>query len=152
MRTGSLYAGAAVRRHRRRAGLTQVALAQAAGISPAYMNLIERNQRPLTAAVMLRLADALSIEPRALVEPDEAGGLSALRRRLRDPLFADLVIDDGDIAEWQGAAPSTVTAFARLYDEREPGAASDDEDPSIRRAQQCVERWRNHFADLDAHA
>ena len=51
-----IFAGHAVRRLRRAQALTQVAFAEALDISPSYLNLIERNQRPLTAALLLRLA------------------------------------------------------------------------------------------------
>ena len=46
-----LFAGHAVRRIRRASGLIQSEMADALAISPSYLNLIERNQRPLTAAV-----------------------------------------------------------------------------------------------------
>ncbi len=61
-----LLAGHAVRRLRRGAGLTQVALAAALDISPSYLNLIERNQRPLSAGLMLRLTERFDFDPRAL--------------------------------------------------------------------------------------
>ena len=44
-----IFAGARVRRLRRELGLTQMAMAEDLGISPSYLNLIERNQRPLSA-------------------------------------------------------------------------------------------------------
>ena len=45
----TILAGPSVRRLRRREGLTQAAMASRLGISPSYLNLIERNQRPLSA-------------------------------------------------------------------------------------------------------
>ena len=50
-----LFAGQAVRRVRRAQGLTQGAMAEALEISASYLNLIERNQRPLTAMLVLML-------------------------------------------------------------------------------------------------
>ena len=49
--------GAKVRALRRRHGLRQVELAEKLGISAGYLNLIENNQRPLTAPLLLRLAE-----------------------------------------------------------------------------------------------
>ncbi|MEC9464019.1 MAG: helix-turn-helix transcriptional regulator, partial [Pseudomonadota bacterium] len=43
-----IFAGPRVRRIRNGLGLTQTAMAEALEISPSYLNLIERNQRPLT--------------------------------------------------------------------------------------------------------
>jgi len=62
----SLYAGAALRRLRRREGLTQAVMAQRLSISPSYLNLIERNQRPVTARVVVELVDQFDYDPRAL--------------------------------------------------------------------------------------
>ena len=42
---------------RRRESLRQVDLAEKLGISAGYLNLIEHNQRPLTAPLLLRLAE-----------------------------------------------------------------------------------------------
>jgi XRE family transcriptional regulator, fatty acid utilization regulator len=50
-----LFAGHAVRRIRRANGLTQSSMAEALEISASYLNLIERNQRPVTATIMLRV-------------------------------------------------------------------------------------------------
>ena len=85
-----LLAGPAIRRLRRKQGLTQAALADILGVSPSYLNLIERNQRPLTAGLMLALADRFDIDPRTFAAAEPGGGVDALRRRLTDPLFADL--------------------------------------------------------------
>ena len=48
--------GPRVRQLRQSLDLTQAAMADDLGISTSYMNLIERNQRPMRAKVLLRLA------------------------------------------------------------------------------------------------
>ena len=78
----SLYAGAALRRLRRREGLTQASMAQRLSISPSYLNLIERNQRPVTARVVLELVDQFDYDPRSLQESSAIGGVDGLARRL----------------------------------------------------------------------
>ncbi|URW75116.1 short-chain fatty acyl-CoA regulator family protein [Sphingomonas donggukensis] len=147
-----LFAGHAVRRMRRRAGLTQAAMAEALGVSASYLNLIERNQRPLTAGLMLRLAEVYDFDARTLSAGEPGGGADAIRRRLADPIFADLEIDRAELEEWLSGAPGGAEAFARAYDRGGAGtAASDAPDPGtvVRRE---IERWRNHFADLDTAA
>ena len=73
--------GLRLQRLRQRHGLTQAELARRLGLSPSYLNQIERNQRPLTLAIQQRLKTALgdldgllsADDPAALVEPlDEA--------------------------------------------------------------------------------
>jgi len=88
-----LLAGHAVRRLRRREGLTQAAMAEMLAISPSYLNLVEKNQRPLSAALLVKLAEAFDFDPRALAAGEPGGGAAAIRRRLADPMFADLEID-----------------------------------------------------------
>ncbi len=145
-----LYAGHAVRRLRRATGITQLAMADSLEISPSYLNLIERNQRPLTAGIMLRLAERYDFDARTLTNAAPGGGVEALRRRLADPLFADLTIDRAQIDDWIAAAPDAAEAFARAFDRRGAGTASEpDTIAAVRRA---IERWRNHFADLDSLA
>ncbi|WP_448663303.1 helix-turn-helix domain-containing protein [Sphingomonas sp. CJ20] len=148
-----LFAGHAVRRLRRQLGVAQAAMAEALDISPSYLNLVERNQRPVSAALMLRLAETYDFDPRQLSAAAPGGGAEALRRRLADPLFADIPVDRHQLEEWLAGAPDGAEAFARAYDRMgaggvaEPGAV--DPGQQVRRE---IERWRNHFADLDAAA
>ena len=147
----TILAGPTVRRLRRREGLTQAAMAARLGISPSYLNLIERNQRPLSARLVVVLAEQFDFDPRSLRQDEAVGGVDGLRRRLADERFADLAIDRDEIAEWLAAAPQAALAFARLFDAsgKDVAAASTDPMDLVRRE---IERWRNHFADLDAAA
>ncbi|WP_375390745.1 short-chain fatty acyl-CoA regulator family protein [uncultured Sphingomonas sp.] len=146
-----LLAGHAVRRLRRRVGLTQAAMAEMLEVSPSYLNLIERDQRALPARLLVTLAERFDFDPRALAAGEPGGGAEALRRRLADPLFADLEIDRHEVAEWLAAAPGGAEAFARAFDRAgTPGAAGAGDPMTVARRE--IERWRNHFPDLDAAA
>lgn len=150
-----LLAGAPIRRLRRTKGLTQAAMAEMLEISASYLNLIEKNQRPLTASVMLRLAERFDFDTRTLAVAEPGGGAEAIRRRLADPMFADLEIDRDELAEWLSTAPGGAEAFARAFDRlHETGAPGGgvQADDSVASARAEIERWRNHFADLDAQA
>lgn len=153
MASEKLFAGHRVRRLRRAAGYTQAAAADLLGVSGSYLNLIERNQRPVTAALLLKLADVFDLDPRAFAEQAPGGGGEAMRRRLSDPLFADLAVDRGEVEEWLAAAPGGAEAFARLYDAwATAGAGGEGGDDAVQAVRREIERWRNHFADLDAAA
>lgn len=138
-----------MRRLRKREGLTQAAMAARLGISPSYLNLIERNQRPLSARVVLQVVDQFDYDPRALREDEAIGGIDGLARRMSDERFADLGIDRDELAELLAAAPQAAAAFVRLYDNAAPAERRDDPAKAARRE---IERWRNHFADLDVAA
>jgi transcriptional regulator with XRE-family HTH domain len=51
-----LFLGGRLKRLRRDLALTQTAMAGDLGVSPSYLNHIERNQRPVSAQLLLRLA------------------------------------------------------------------------------------------------
>ena len=143
----ALFAGPAIRRLRKREGLTQAATAARLDISPSYLNLIERNQRPLSARVVMQLVEQFDFDPRNLREDEAIGGLDGLARRFSDERFADLGIDRDEMQELLSTAPQAAAAFARLYDNAGSAAAVTDDPLAASRRE--IEKWRNHFADLD---
>ncbi|MHA7818172.1 MAG: helix-turn-helix domain-containing protein [Erythrobacter sp.] len=147
MSENTLLAGPSLRRLRKREGLTQAAMAASLGISPSYLNLIERNQRPLSARVLVQVIERYDFDPRELREDEAIGGVDGLARRMSDKRFADLGIDREEVQEFLAAAPQAAAAFARLYDNSHPGDTR-TEDPAGE-ARRAAERWQNHFADLD---
>ena len=154
MADAKLFAGHRIKRLRRQAGLTQAAMAEMLAISPSYLNLVERNQRPLSATLLLKLAERFDFDMRSLAGDEPGGGEEGLRRRLADPLFADLDIDRTELHEWLAAAPGSVEAFARAFDRIGAGGAGDAADgpDPVAAARREIERWKNHYADLDAQA
>ncbi|MEM8726648.1 MAG: helix-turn-helix domain-containing protein, partial [Pseudomonadota bacterium] len=147
MAESALLAGPALRRLRKREGLTQAAMAASLGISPSYLNLIERNQRPLSARVLVQVIERFDFDPRSLREDEAIGGIDGLVRRMSDKRFADLGIDREEVQEFLAAAPQAAAAFARLYDSA--GEAGRRIDDPAGEAREAVERWQSHFADLD---
>lgn len=144
----ALFAGPAIRRLRKREGLTQAATAARIGISPSYLNLIERNQRPVSARVVMQLVEQFDFDPRSLQEDEAIGGLDGLSRRFADERFGDLGIDREEMQEFLSVAPQAAAAFARLYDNAGTGGARLADEP-LEASRREIERWRNHFADLD---
>lgn len=143
----NLFAGAALRRLRKTAALTQGVMAARLGISPSYLTLLERNQRPLSTRVLMQLLAEFEVDPLSLQPDEKIGGTDGLARRLADSRFADLPIDRNEIEEFLSASPHIAAAFARLYDGASPMTAAAD-DPAAA-ARNAIEQWRNHFADLD---
>lgn len=156
MSDGRIFGGAAIRRLRRESGLTQAAMANALDISASYLNLIEHGQRPLSAALIVRLSERFGFDPARLVDDYGVGGAAALRRRLGDPMFSDLGIRAEDVEEWLAQAPMLAAAFARLYDGAGQGVShaggDESEADAVRLVRLEIERWSNHFADLDTQA
>lgn len=65
------YIGQEIRKHRRRANMTLLALAQRAGVSQGMMSKIENGQTSPSLGTLAGLADALSIPLSALFTPLE---------------------------------------------------------------------------------
>mgnify|MGYP000750580686 CR=1 FL=1 len=61
-----LYVGPSLRRLRRDQGLTQADMAADLEVSASYVALLERNHRPLSAEMLLRLAQTYKLDMAAL--------------------------------------------------------------------------------------
>jgi XRE family transcriptional regulator, fatty acid utilization regulator len=87
MAIGKLYIGRKVRDLRLLNRATQAQFAERIGISISYLNQIENNQRPVSAAVLLSLAEKFKIDLADLSAGEGDRLLSALSETLTDPLF-----------------------------------------------------------------
>jgi predicted transcriptional regulator/DNA-binding XRE family transcriptional regulator len=114
MAESKIFAGPRIRRIRTARNLTQTAMAEGLGISPSYLNLIERNQRPLTVQLILKLASIYHVEPEEL-QGDARGSVAALREVFSDPLLAGELPGDQEMIEIAEAAPNASAAVIKLY-------------------------------------
>ena len=88
-----LFLGARLKRLRRERVLNQAGMASELGISASYLNHLERNQRPVTAGILLRLAEAFDIDVKAFAsENGDAAGADQLGEIFTDPILAYLGI------------------------------------------------------------
>jgi predicted transcriptional regulator/DNA-binding XRE family transcriptional regulator len=109
-----IFAGPRVRRIRNGLGLTQTAMAEGLGISPSYLNLIERNQRPLTVQLLLKLASTYKVDP-ADLQGEAKGSVAALKEAFADPLLAGELPGDQELIDLADSAPNAAAAVAKLY-------------------------------------
>jgi predicted transcriptional regulator/DNA-binding XRE family transcriptional regulator len=158
-----LYLGGRLKRLRRELGVNQSAMAAEIGVSPSYLNHLERNQRPVTAQVLLRLADAYDVDLKSFAaEGPEGTGAEQLAEIFSDPMFADLGIPRYELLELADNAPAAADAVSRLYAayrelRRQPpveGAALDDRSPLAPEAwvRDHIQAQRNHFSYLEEAA
>jgi predicted transcriptional regulator/DNA-binding XRE family transcriptional regulator len=110
-----LMLGPKVRRLRRESGLSQAQMAEQLAISPSYLNLIEHNQRPVTVALLLKLAQNFGIDLQRFAEDDEARLLGGLREVLTDALFRESDLGRQDLRELAAATPGMAEAMIQLY-------------------------------------
>lgn len=110
-----IFAGPRIRRIRSGLGLTQTGMAEELGISASYLNLIERNQRPLTVQLLLRLASTYKLDLDELQGSADENLLSHLKEVFSDPLLAGEVPDRSELIEFTEATPNVANAMVKLY-------------------------------------
>ena len=109
------YMGPRLRRLRREMGLTQAVMAEDLGVSASYIALMERNQRPLTADMLLKLAQAYRLDIASLSGERSEEFSARLNAVTRDPIFADLEMASMDVEDVSRSYPSVAEAIIRLY-------------------------------------
>jgi predicted transcriptional regulator/DNA-binding XRE family transcriptional regulator len=109
-----IFAGPRIRRVRLERGLTQTAMAEGLGISPSYLNLIERNQRPLTVQLILKLASVYRIDPHEL-QGETRGSVAALKEVFSDPLLSGELPGDQELIDLAETAPNASAAMLKLF-------------------------------------
>ena len=111
----SVYVGPRLRRLRRDLGLKQSDMADDLGISPSYVALLERNQRPLTADLLLRLASTYKVDIARIARDDSADYAARLQAVFKDPMFADLDLPPLDSVDVSSNYAGITEAILRLY-------------------------------------
>lgn len=152
--------GRTLRRLRLERSLSQQALAGRLGISASYLNLIEHDQRKITAALLFKLAEILKVDLAALSGTQERQIESGLREVFADALFGAEPVAEADIAAL-AALPSAARAVLGLYRAWRVAAsdASGISLPSGRRlllpteeARDAFHERANHFPELESAA
>ena len=159
----AVYRGPTLRRLRRDLGLTQADMASDLAISPSYVALLERNQRPLTADMLLRLARTYRVDMAEFAGDGGEEHAVRLQGVLKDPMFADLDLPQLQNADVATNYPGIAEAFLRLYTayreeqlalaDRGAEAGGDDArtaapDP-VAEARRFLAARRNSFPTLD---
>ena len=86
------------------------------GVSPSYLNHLERNQRPVTAQVLLRLAEAYDVELKSFAaEGGEGTDAAQLAEIFADPMFGGIAVPRYELVEVADNAPAVADAVSRLY-------------------------------------
>ncbi|MEA3388180.1 helix-turn-helix domain-containing protein [Sphingobium sp. CCH11-B1] len=157
-----LYLGPRLRVLRRELGLNQTRMAEELGVSPSYLNHLERNQRPLTAQMLLRLANTYDIDIRDFTASPADGSAGDLGEILSDPLVRDIGIARDEVLDVAENYPGVGEAIARFYRaltdlRRVPGEAVAGGTQPLLVApldwlRETIAKAGNHFADIDAAA
>ena len=116
MAARKVFAGARLRALRSQHKLTQSELAARLDISASYVNQLESNQRPLTASVMLALANAFNLDLSELMTDASDRLVADLREALADPVFGDSVPNLQELKTVAANAPDMARAILQVYE------------------------------------
>lgn len=153
--------GRTVRRLRADRSLSQNTLATRLGISASYLNLIEHDQRAVTASLLIKLAETLRVDLAELSGTQERQLELGLREAFADPLLGADAIPDAELEALAGNSPNAARAVLAMY--RAWRVAREDATgialPSGRRillpneeARDFFDDRANHFPALEAAA
>jgi hypothetical protein len=84
-------------------------------LSPSYLNLMERNQRPITVQVLIKLTDVYGIDPRDFMEVEGDHSAGEIEQILADPLFREAAVPRAEVRDVAENSPALLAAMARLY-------------------------------------
>src|SRR3954453_15717278 len=160
--------GTKVRSIRRREHLTQADLAAKLEISASYLNLIEHNQRPLPAHLLVRAAQIFKMDLQSFADDSASRLAGDLQEIFGDPLFEDHPLTTSDLRELaeNSAASRAVIALyhayraqtdsvralaAKVYDGRDFQGVNPAHLPS-EEVNDVVQHNMNYFPELEAAA
>lgn len=156
------YMGVRLRRLREERRLTQAALAHALEISPSYLNQIERNQRPLTVSVLLKLNHVFGLDVQLFSDAEEGRLITDLRAALADQGAGSSLAEVKElVSNMPTVARSIVAMQRRLRETAEradllAGRLSSSENAAGPAAFESVRDWfyerGNYVAELDEAA
>jgi transcriptional regulator with XRE-family HTH domain len=145
--------GRTVRRLRTERGLSQQALATRLGISASYLNLIEHDQRAVTASLLIKLGETLRVDLGELSGTQERQLEVGLREAFADPLLGADAVAEAEVEALAAGSPNAARAVLALY--RAWRVAREDANgialPSGRRILLPNEEVRDFFDDHANH-
>ncbi len=168
MSTETLRLGIKVRSMRRREKLTQSDLAARLEISPSYLNLIEHQQRPLPAHLLVKLATIFKVDLNAFADDTPSRLAADLQEVFGDAIFEEHPVTTTDMREladntplaravlalyqaYHGSIESTRALSSKVYDGRDFLGVDPTHLPS-EEVNDVIQNHLNYFPELEAAA
>lgn len=161
--------GKRLRALRGREGLSQSAMATRLGISASYLNLIEHDRRPISANLLLALAQRFDLDLRSFTGSEDQQIVADLMEAFGDPLFEGQAVSESDIREIVATSPEVARAMVHLHHaysaargsadmlaeqviDRQELAGIDRRGLSSEQVSDLIQRHNNFFPELEAEA
>jgi len=152
--SNKLLIGPKLRRFRNSLGLTQARMAEDLGISASYLNLIERNQRAMSAKVLLRMASVYDFDISAFSDAGDAQLVASTYEALRTPRFRDMPVSKNEVEDVVGISPNLARALQSLLNSQSQDIAPSDNQTvrTIDIVRDFIQANANYFPEIDKTA
>lgn len=157
----TLRVGGKLRKLRQERRLSQVQMAELLGISPSYLNLLESNQRPVTARILIQFARQFQVDLSHLAADTTEQITTELMELFSDPLFESAEVKTSDVRDLAATLPSVAKAVLDLYSAWRQHAGTRSmqtgtEEPASGVASEevmdFIQQANNHFPSLEESA
>ena len=141
--------------------LSQTDFAKQLGVSASLINLLERNQRSASLAMLMKLSDVCQVDLAELTKANTPITVDQLRKVLKDPAVGQLDVGIDELRSAVDLAPNLVEGLANLFSnyqtlaQRLAESMSDNvgSQPSDQASEQRVHEFihsrGNYFGDLE---
>ncbi len=161
--------GRKIRALRAREGLTQAAMAHRLGVSASYLNLVEHDHRPVSANLLIKLAQFVDLDLKSFAAGEDTKLVAALMEAFGDPVFEGSAPSETDVREFVASSPEVARALIRLHHaftemrgsaatlaaqvlDRQDLTGMDRAGLASELVTDLIQRHRNHFPELEAEA
>lgn len=141
-------------------------MAEDLGISTSYLNLIERNQRAMSAKVLLKMAEVYDFDLSTFSGQSDTHLVAEIYEALRDPLFKGESISKNEAEDMVNISPNSARALLKLYEKHRDSTRRLTTEPAdrdkvelleqsaeaVESVRQFIHKNRNFFPRLDAAA
>ena len=156
-----IFIGPRLRALRLARNLSQTDFARQLGVSASLINLLERNQRSASLAMLMKLSDACQVDLAELTKANTPITVDQLRKVLKDPAVGQLDVGIDELRSAVDLAPNLIEGLANLFSnyqtlaQRLAESMSDNvgSQPSDQASEQRVHEFihsrGNYFGDLE---
>src|SRR5438093_1349472 len=109
------HLGKRIRALRLRETLTQTAMAERLGVSTSYLNLIEHDRRPVSANLLIKLAQFTDLDLKSFAAGEDTKLAAVLMEVFGDPVFEGNVPSTSETREFVASNPEVARAVLHLH-------------------------------------
>ena len=115
MAATKIFIGPRLRALRLARNLSQTDFAKQLGVSASLVNLLERNQRSASLAMLMKLSDVCQVDLAELTKANTPITVDQLRKVLKDPVVGQLDVSVDELRSAVDLAPNLVEGLANLF-------------------------------------